>query len=307
MQITTTTATATSNGIEFDGAAILCRVCGDRASGFHYGVHSCEGCKGFFRRSIQQKIQYPPCSKNHQCPIMRINRNRCQYCRLKKCVAVGMSRDAIRFGRVPKREKAKILAAMQQHDQSSSQQQQQQQSQQQSSCSSTASSRQSPVDAGHSEDEDDDGDIDDDYQQDDNERDQQDNDSQPTGQKRQQIISNQDKQVRFSQESSAQSQALATAAAAAQAEQRQLLNQIQLSDTELALLCSSVVMATGKSDSLSPPRTPLCKPRSFARSACNQLLPLGACRSWRECRRRRNKATRCRPKTVAAAQSAAAD
>lgn len=99
--------------IEFDGAAILCQVCGDKASGFHYGVHSCEGCKGFFRRSIQQKIQYRPCSKDQQCPIMRINRNRCQFCRLKKCVSVGMSRDAIRFGRVPKREKAKILAAMQ--------------------------------------------------------------------------------------------------------------------------------------------------------------------------------------------------
>ncbi|XP_053213223.1 nuclear hormone receptor E75-like [Panonychus citri] len=99
--------------IEFDGTTVLCRVCGDRASGFHYGVHSCEGCKGFFRRSIQQKIQYRPCTKNQQCSILRINRNRCQYCRLKKCIAVGMSRDAVRFGRVPKREKAKILAAMQ--------------------------------------------------------------------------------------------------------------------------------------------------------------------------------------------------
>ncbi|CAG0913615.1 unnamed protein product [Notodromas monacha] len=84
--------------------------------------------EGFFRRSIQQKIQYRPCTKNQQCSILRINRNRCQYCRLKKCIAVGMSRDetqdnierefvwsflAVRFGRVPKREKAKILAAMQ--------------------------------------------------------------------------------------------------------------------------------------------------------------------------------------------------
>merc|ERR1719412_2807779 len=100
--------------IEFDGNdCVLCRVCGNKASGFHYGVHSCEGCKGFFRRSIQQKIQYRPSTKNQQCAIQRVNRNRCQYCRLKKCIAAGMSRDAVRFGRVPKREKAKILAAMQ--------------------------------------------------------------------------------------------------------------------------------------------------------------------------------------------------
>ncbi|XP_074654240.1 uncharacterized protein LOC141908209 isoform X2 [Tubulanus polymorphus] len=103
----------TKKVIEFDGDTVLCRVCGDKASGFHYGVHACEGCKGFFRRSIQQKIQYRPCLKNQQCNIMRVNRNRCQYCRLKKCVAVGMSRDAVRFGRVPKKEKAKILEQMQ--------------------------------------------------------------------------------------------------------------------------------------------------------------------------------------------------
>ncbi|KAL9904829.1 ecdysone-induced protein 75B isoform 2-T9 [Glossina fuscipes fuscipes] len=108
--------------LEFDGTTVLCRVCGDKASGFHYGVHSCEGCKGFFRRSIQQKIQYRPCTKNQQCSILRINRNRCQYCRLKKCIAVGMSRDAVRFGRVPKREKARILAAMQQSTQNRGQQ-----------------------------------------------------------------------------------------------------------------------------------------------------------------------------------------
>ncbi|XP_015372974.1 PREDICTED: ecdysone-inducible protein E75-like isoform X4 [Diuraphis noxia] len=106
---------------EFDGDTVLCRVCGDRASGFHYGVHSCEGCKGFFRRSIQQKIQYRPCTKNQQCNILRINRNRCQYCRLRKCISVGMSRDAVRFGRVPKREKARIMAAMQHSSNSKSQ------------------------------------------------------------------------------------------------------------------------------------------------------------------------------------------
>ncbi|XP_048782439.1 LOW QUALITY PROTEIN: nuclear receptor subfamily 1 group D member 1 [Lagopus muta] len=92
---------------------LLCKVCGDVASGFHYGVHACEGCKGFFRRSIQQNIQYKKCLKNENCSIVRINRNRCQQCRFKKCLLVGMSRDAVRFGRIPKREKQRMLAEMQ--------------------------------------------------------------------------------------------------------------------------------------------------------------------------------------------------
>ncbi|XP_029944824.1 nuclear receptor subfamily 1 group D member 1 [Salarias fasciatus] len=98
---------------KLSGLMLLCKVCGDVASGFHYGVHACEGCKGFFRRSIQQNIQYKKCVKNESCTIMRINRNRCQQCRFKKCLSVGMSRDAVRFGRIPKREKQRMLAEMQ--------------------------------------------------------------------------------------------------------------------------------------------------------------------------------------------------
>ncbi|KAM6904759.1 nuclear receptor subfamily 1 group D member 1 [Xenentodon cancila] len=97
---------------KLNGILLLCKVCGDVASGFHYGVHACEGCKGFFRRSIQQNIQYKKCVKSNSCTIMRINRNRCQQCRFKKCLSVGMSRDAVRFGRIPKREKQRMLAEM---------------------------------------------------------------------------------------------------------------------------------------------------------------------------------------------------
>ncbi|XP_047214182.1 nuclear receptor subfamily 1 group D member 1-like isoform X1 [Girardinichthys multiradiatus] len=98
---------------KLNGMVLLCKVCGDVASGFHYGVHACEGCKGFFRRSIQQNIQYKKCLKSESCTIMRTNRNRCQQCRFKKCLSVGMSRDAVRFGRIPKREKQRMLAEMQ--------------------------------------------------------------------------------------------------------------------------------------------------------------------------------------------------
>ncbi|KAJ8415926.1 hypothetical protein AAFF_G00404830 [Aldrovandia affinis] len=107
-------ASATKCGItKINGMVLLCKVCGDVASGFHYGVHACEGCKGFFRRSIQQNIQYKKCMKNENCPIMRMNRNRCQQCRFKKCLFVGMSKDAVRFGRIPKREKQRMLLEMQ--------------------------------------------------------------------------------------------------------------------------------------------------------------------------------------------------
>ncbi|XP_027013522.1 nuclear receptor subfamily 1 group D member 2a isoform X1 [Tachysurus fulvidraco] len=104
---------AKSSITKLNGMVMLCKVCGDVASGFHYGVHACEGCKGFFRRSIQQNIQYKKCMKSENCTIMRINRNRCQQCRFKKCLAVGMSRDAVRFGRIPKREKQRMLLEMQ--------------------------------------------------------------------------------------------------------------------------------------------------------------------------------------------------
>lgn len=66
--------------------------CSTTSSSNNY-TSSTDRLQGFFRRSIQQKIQYRPCTKNQQCNILRINRNRCQYCRLRKCISVGMSRD----------------------------------------------------------------------------------------------------------------------------------------------------------------------------------------------------------------------
>ena len=71
---------------------IPCKVCGDKSSGVHYGVITCEGCKGFFRRSQSSVVNYQ-CPRQKNCVVDRVNRNRCQFCRLQKCLSLGMSRD----------------------------------------------------------------------------------------------------------------------------------------------------------------------------------------------------------------------
>ena len=91
----------------------LCAVCGDAAACQHYGVRTCEGCKGFFKRTVQKHAKYV-CLANKNCPIDKRRRNRCQYCRYSKCLAVGMIKDVVRTdslkgrrGRLPSRPKAK--------------------------------------------------------------------------------------------------------------------------------------------------------------------------------------------------------
>ena len=70
----------------------VCHVCGDRASGRHYGVVSCEGCKSFFKRSTRADVRYS-CRYNQACQVNVQTRSRCQYCRLQKCVLVGMKKE----------------------------------------------------------------------------------------------------------------------------------------------------------------------------------------------------------------------
>ncbi|XP_033115613.1 nuclear receptor subfamily 1 group D member 1-like isoform X2 [Anneissia japonica] len=86
-----------------------CRVCGDNASGIHYGITSCEGCKGFFRRCIANKTLITQCQKDGVCVIERSTRGRCAYCRYQKCQAVGMSIHSVRVGRYSKKQKQKNL------------------------------------------------------------------------------------------------------------------------------------------------------------------------------------------------------
>ena len=78
------------------GEEELCLICGDRASGYHYNALSCEGCKGFFRRSITRGAD-----KSYRCKfggrcISQMDmwlRRKCQACRLQKCREVGMREE----------------------------------------------------------------------------------------------------------------------------------------------------------------------------------------------------------------------
>jgi len=71
-----------------------CAICGDRATGKHYGAASCDGCKGFFRRSVRKKHAYS-CRFSRNCTVDKDKRNQCRYCRLRKCFKAGMKKDAV--------------------------------------------------------------------------------------------------------------------------------------------------------------------------------------------------------------------
>nr|UJP31527.1 putative steroidogenic factor 1 [Solemya velum] len=77
----------------------LCPVCGDKVSGYHYGLLTCESCKGFFKRTVQNKKVYS-CVDNRSCHIDKSQRKRCPYCRFQKCLSVGMKLEAVREDRM---------------------------------------------------------------------------------------------------------------------------------------------------------------------------------------------------------------
>uniref|UniRef100_A0A8C9A298 Retinoid X receptor alpha n=1 Tax=Prolemur simus TaxID=1328070 RepID=A0A8C9A298_PROSS len=82
------------------------RVCPcHRPAGKHYGVYSCEGCKGFFKRTVRKDLTYT-CRDNKDCLIDKRQRNRCQYCRYQKCLAMGMKREAVQEERQRGKERS---------------------------------------------------------------------------------------------------------------------------------------------------------------------------------------------------------
>ncbi|XP_066208753.1 bile acid receptor-like [Saccopteryx leptura] len=84
----------THSSMQTKGQKELCVVCGDKASGYHYNALTCEGCKGFFRRSITKNAVYS-CKNGGHCEMDMYMRRKCQECRLKKCKAVGMLEECL--------------------------------------------------------------------------------------------------------------------------------------------------------------------------------------------------------------------
>ncbi|GIY70863.1 nuclear hormone receptor FTZ-F1 [Caerostris extrusa] len=85
-------------GHQREGIEELCPVCGDKVSGYHYGLLTCESCKGFFKRTVQNKKVYT-CVADRSCHIDKSQRKRCPFCRFQKCLDVGMKlEDSVKDG-----------------------------------------------------------------------------------------------------------------------------------------------------------------------------------------------------------------
>ncbi|KFO87659.1 Nuclear receptor subfamily 4 group A member 3 [Buceros rhinoceros silvestris] len=107
-------ATLAFSPLGLNAATSTRAVCGDNAACQHYGVRTCEGCKGFFKRTVQKNAKYV-CLANKNCPVDKRRRNRCQYCRFQKCLSVGMVKEVVRTdslkgrrGRLPSKPKSPL-------------------------------------------------------------------------------------------------------------------------------------------------------------------------------------------------------
>ncbi|XP_036426650.1 nuclear receptor subfamily 1 group I member 2 isoform X2 [Colossoma macropomum] len=80
--------------LDEDDEPKLCQVCGDKATGYHFNAMTCEGCKGFFRRAMKGPAKFR-CPFQNNCIITKSNRRQCQFCRLQKCLSIGMLKELI--------------------------------------------------------------------------------------------------------------------------------------------------------------------------------------------------------------------
>ncbi|CAF1045978.1 unnamed protein product [Brachionus calyciflorus] len=78
-----------------------CKICNDKATGIHFGICTCEGCKGFFRRSLTKHKKYKCRNKTQSCEIRPKQRKKCRLCRWNACNNAGMSIKSVKMGRIP--------------------------------------------------------------------------------------------------------------------------------------------------------------------------------------------------------------
>ncbi|XP_043213790.1 photoreceptor-specific nuclear receptor-like [Amphibalanus amphitrite] len=94
---------------------LSCVVCGDTSSGKHYGIMACNGCSGFFKRSVRRRLIYRCQAGTGKCVVDKAHRNQCQACRLRKCLVMGMNKDAVQNERQPRNTatiRPEVLAEM---------------------------------------------------------------------------------------------------------------------------------------------------------------------------------------------------
>ncbi|XP_033732432.1 nuclear hormone receptor FTZ-F1 beta-like [Pecten maximus] len=87
------------SGLPPDPSMGPCPICGDAISGYHYGIFTCESCKGFFKRTVQNKKTFA-CHRKGDCEITKLSRKKCPACRFAKCIIHGMKLEAIRHDRM---------------------------------------------------------------------------------------------------------------------------------------------------------------------------------------------------------------
>ncbi|CAF3660415.1 unnamed protein product [Adineta steineri] len=78
-------------------ADLTCVICEGHAYNYNFGQITCESCKAFFRRNALHLIENTKCRSlnNIRCNIRYDIKQKCQRCRLLKCLESGMRKDLI--------------------------------------------------------------------------------------------------------------------------------------------------------------------------------------------------------------------